>query len=80
MDNAYDIRLTVKDYFGTDTLKVDVPTAFTLLDFRSTGKGIAVGKVSEKDGFEIGIPAYFSNAEIPASAKILVENTNLNDI
>ena len=80
VDNAYDIRLTVKDYFGTDTLKVDVPTAFTLLDFRSTGKGIAIGKVSEKDGFEIGIPAYFSNGEVPSSAKILAEGTNLNDI
>lgn len=80
VDNAYDIRLTVKDYFGTDTLKVDVPTAFTLLDFRSTGKGIAVGKVSEKDGFEIGIPAFFSNAETPSSAKVLRADTDLNDI
>ena len=45
MDYAYDIWLTVKDYFGSDTLKVDVPTAFTLLDFRSTVKGIAVGGI-----------------------------------
>lgn len=80
VDNAYDIRLTVKDYFGTDSLKVDIPTAFTLLDFRSTGKGIAIGKVSEKDGFEIGIPAFFSNAETPSSATILKENTDLDDI
>ena len=80
VDYAYDIRLTIKDYFGTDTLKVDIPTAFTLLDFRSTGKGLAVGKVSEKDGFEIGIPAYFSNAEVPSSTKILAEGTDLNNI
>lgn len=80
VDYAYDFRLTVRDYFGSDTLEVDVPTAFTLLDFRSTGKGIAIGKVSEKDGFEIGIPAYFSNAEIPSSATTLKENTDLDDI
>lgn len=80
VDYAYDFRLTVRDYFGSDTLEADIPTAFTLLDFRSTGKGLAVGKVSEKDGFEIGIPTYFSNAETPSSAKALAEGTNLNDV
>ena len=80
VDNAYDIRLTVKDYFGSDTLKVDIPTAFTLMDFRSTGKGIAIGKVSEKDGFEIGIPAYFSYGEVPSSAVVLKPDEDLDNI
>lgn len=80
VDRAFDIRMTIGDYFGTDSKTIDIPTAFTLLDLRSTGKGIAIGKVSEKDGFEIGIPAYFSNAETPSSAKVIRENTDLNDI
>jgi hypothetical protein len=80
IDHAYDLRMTVTDYFGSDSKIIDVPTAFTLLDFRHTGKGIAIGKVSEKDGFEIGIPAYFSNAETPSSAIVLKANTDLNTI
>jgi len=44
---SYDLRLTISDYFGTATAYAEVPTAFTLLDFNSSGKGIAFGKVSE---------------------------------
>ena len=44
---SYDLRLTVSDYFGTATAYAEVPTAFTLLDFNASGKGIAFGKVSE---------------------------------
>ena len=61
VDHAYDVRLRVSDYFGSDSKTIDIPTAFTLLDLRSTGKGIAFGKVSEKDAFEVGLPAFFSS-------------------
>ena len=47
IDSSYDLRLTVTDYFGSAVAIVEVPTAFTLLDFHSSGKGIAFGKVSE---------------------------------
>ena len=63
-NNAYDIRLTVTDYFGSITKVSELPTAFTLLDFNASGKGVAFGKVSEKEGVEFGIPAYFSTAPI----------------
>jgi hypothetical protein len=46
-DASYDLRLSVKDYFGTAVALAEVATAFTLLDFHSSGKGIAFGKVSE---------------------------------
>ena len=55
VDNAFDLRLTVTDYFGSIVSFIDIPTAFTLIDFRSTGKGIAFGKVSEKDTMEIAL-------------------------
>lgn len=55
VDNAFDLRLTVTDYFGSVVSFIDIPTAFTLIDFRSTGKGIAFGKVSEKDSMEIAL-------------------------
>ena len=46
-DSSFDLRLTVSDYFGDAVAVAEVPTAFTLLDFNSSGKGLAFGKVSE---------------------------------
>lgn len=55
VDNAFDLRLTVTDFFGSVVSFIDIPTAFTLIDCRSTGKGIAFGKVSEADRMEIAL-------------------------
>lgn len=56
-DSSYDIRLSVTDFFGTVTSTADIPTAFTLLDFNASGKGVAFGKVSEvENGMEIDLP------------------------
>ena len=51
-ESSYDLRLVVTDYFGTSsqaTAYAEIATAFTLLDFNSSGKGIAFGKVSEAE-------------------------------
>lgn len=53
VDNTFDVRLSVTDYFGTVRSAFELPTAFTLLDFKANGKGVAVGKVSELDGVEV---------------------------
>lgn len=54
---AYDIKLTVTDYFGSVTRIANLPTAFTLLDFNASGKGVAFGKVSEQsEGVEFALP------------------------
>ena len=56
VDSAYDVRLSVTDYFTTTRKTVEIPTAFTLLDFNASGRGAAFGKVSElADGLEIGL-------------------------
>ena len=56
VDNSYDIRLVVKDHFATVQSAIEIPTAFTLLDFNASGKGIAFGKVSElEEGMEIDL-------------------------
>ena len=47
---SYDLQLVVKDYFGDSSAAIaygEIPTAFTLLDFNASGKGMAFGKVSE---------------------------------
>ena len=60
IDSSYDLRLTITDYFSKDKPVVaiaEIPTAFTLLDFNASGKGLAFGKVSELDSqMEIDLP------------------------
>lgn len=56
-DTSYDLRLSVADHFGTVTANTEVATAFTLMDFNASGKGLAFGKVSEEEnGMEIDMP------------------------
>ena len=80
VDNSFDIRLTVKDSFATITSTFEIPTAFTLLDFNASGRGVAFGKVSEKEGVEFALPTFFGHAEVPGSAIQLQSGQNLNDI
>ena len=55
-DSAYSIALTISDSLVGVEKVVDVPTAFVTLDFRKGGKGIAIGKMSEKDNlFEVAM-------------------------
>lgn len=64
VDNSYDIRLSVSDSFTTTPIRsvIDIPTAFTLLDIHSGGRGLAFGKVCERaNGIEFGLPLYSSH-------------------
>ena len=57
VDSSFDVRLTVEDFFTSVQSVVEIPTAFTLMDFNASGRGIAFGKVSEvENGMEIGLP------------------------
>lgn len=58
-DNAFFVTLEATDDFGNSSKTVSVGTAFTLVDYRSTGKGMAVGQVSSKDRFQVGIESEF---------------------
>ena len=81
VDNSFDIRLTVKDAFATITSTFEIPTAFTLMDFNASGKGIAFGKVSElAEGVEFALPTKFSHAETPNSPIYLQSGQDFNDI
>ena len=59
VDYAYELTIRIWDFFVSTSnginATIDIPTAFTLFDCRSTGKGIAFGKVSEKDAMEIAM-------------------------
>lgn len=48
-NKTYDVMITLSDGISTTTRSVSVGTAFVTIDFKSGGKGVAVGKSAEKD-------------------------------
>ncbi|MGL6106136.1 DUF859 family phage minor structural protein [Romboutsia sp.] len=60
-DQAFDIRITLKDKFSDEngiSKTILIPTSFVTMDIKRGGKGIAFGKSSEKDMlFEVGMDA-----------------------
>ena len=67
VDNSYDILLQLKDALGTQSqFWGSTPTSFSTHEFRKGGKGVAIGKASEKDGFEVAMDSWFTGAvEVP---------------
>lgn len=63
-DLSYDFIFSVVDHFQTVSLLKTLGTAFSLINFNASGKGIAFGKVSEKDAFEVAM-----DVDITGSAK-----------
>ncbi len=53
-ETSYDIQYSLEDTFSTITGQDIVSTAAVVMDFKSGGKGVAIGKVSETDNcFEV---------------------------
>lgn len=64
VDNSYEFKLTVADYFKTVKYDLEVTTAFTLVDYSAGGHGMAIGKVAEsEDLLEIALPVSFSGSD-----------------
>lgn len=81
-NNSYEIELLVQDSFATITQTVTITTAFDLINFNSSGKGMAFGKVSENpDGLEIAMPTDFSEAPTVNDVPLVTaSNHSHNDI
>lgn len=78
VDNSYEFKITVADYFKTVKFDLEITTAFTLMDFSSGGHGMAIGKVAEsEDLLDVALPILardgISYAAIPTG-------TDLNDM
>lgn len=57
IDNSYDVALSVEDWFGESTTAyTEAPSAAVIFDILANGKGFAVGKTAEEEGFDIGWP------------------------
>lgn len=65
-ESSYDVRFVLTDDFSSTERSTSVATAFTLVDYRSTGHGIAFGKVSESDKFECNLESVFKKCTTQA--------------
>lgn len=77
VNSSYDIQLIATDAFTSIPANTSIGTAFTLMDFNATGRGIGIGKVSEQDAFECDLPAIFSSCKTTSGANLdsLLQNT-----
>ena len=80
VDNSYDFQFYVGDYFTSSSMVKSIGTGFTLMDFRSTGKGMAIGKVSEKDALEINMDMYDKNGGLIISDRLTKSITITGDV
>lgn len=69
--STHNIEVTVTDRLSSTTKEAVIPIAYTLMDYYNTGRGIALGKVATRDGFDCAMPAYFTGAtELPSGVKV----------
>ena len=54
-DIPYDFRITAVDFFHTATKLASISTAYTIMDFKNDGTGIAFGRVAtDSNTFDVG--------------------------
>lgn len=58
-DATFEIKLSITDHFETTDRTVRLSTAYTLMHFGANGKGLAIGKICEGDGLDVGMDAIF---------------------
>lgn len=80
-ESSYDIRLSISDGFATVRSIFEIPTAFTLLDFNASGRGLAFGKVSElTEGVEFALPLKSTLGHLITSPVEIQTGTDLDTL
>ena len=51
--SSYAVTLTLSDNFTTVTKVLNVSPSYVTIDFKAGGKGVAIGKISTRDEFEV---------------------------
>ena len=60
-DYSWEIKVSLRDDFETTEYTMPIGTAFTLVDYNQSGRGMAIGKVAEQPNlFEIDIATKFN--------------------
>ena len=63
-DNSFDYLFSVYDTFLPATMARAIETVFQLINYGASGKGLAFGKVCEKDAFECDLDIYYKDIEL----------------
>ena len=64
VSTTHNIKVTITDKLSSTTKSATIPIAYTLMDFYSSGKGIAFGKVGTREGFDCAMTPYFGNNRV----------------
>lgn len=67
----YELSLELSDAFSTSSFAGELSTAERIVHFRADGKGLALGKMSEKPGLEVAWAADFAKAPTVAGTALL---------
>lgn len=67
----YELSLELSDAFSTSSFAGELSTAERIVHFRADGKGLALGKMSEKPGLEVAWAADFAKAPTVAGTSLL---------
>lgn len=79
--SSYDVEIAIKDDFGTSKRSATASTGSSIMHWKANGKGVAVGKISEKDGyFESGFRLWAAYGEIMPTPVELSANQDLNTL
>lgn len=88
LETGHTINITLSDGEGgpdnTTIMPVNLPAMKFTMDLLSGGKGIAIGKPANKEGFECDFPAYFNKSVYGqvrglGKAEPIPENSDLNN-
>lgn len=58
-ETNHNVRITVSDSVGSNNAYTDIPYLNYIIDIRSNGKGVSIGKPANEDGFNVGMMASF---------------------
>lgn len=57
--SSYNVQMHVIDSFETSITTAELSTGFSIMHIAASGKGLAIGKISQADEFEVGMDASF---------------------
>lgn len=69
---SYDLELTISDAFTTVPYTDRLSAAERAININASGKGVAIGKMSEKDALEVAMDAEFSTRNVYADGKLVL--------
>ena len=57
--SSYNVQMHAIDSFETSITTAELSTGFSIMHIAASGKGLAIGKISQADEFEVGMDASF---------------------